>query len=89
MSEQNATVKVCDMNEQKKSKVVQLAQEAVSRFNSSKEIAGYLKTKLEEAYEGNWHCIVGRDFGSKISQEEGNFIFFYIGDRAFQMYKFG
>ncbi|TGZ66864.1 hypothetical protein CRM22_005094 [Opisthorchis felineus] len=89
MSEQNATVKVCDMNEQKKNKVVQLAQEAVSQFISSKEIAAYLKTKLEEIYEGNWHCIVGRDFGSKISQEEGNFIFFYIGDRAFQMYKFG
>lgn len=36
-----------------------------------------------------WHCIVGRNFGSYVTHETKNFIYFYLGQVAILLFKSG
>lgn len=52
-----------------------------------KEIAAILKKNLDQNQGHVWHVIVGNDFGSYITHEAGKFIYFYIGERAYLIFK--
>lgn len=51
------------------------------------DLAKRIKLEFDKTYQGNWHCIVGSDFGSFITHETNNMIFFYIGREAFLIWK--
>lgn len=42
-----------------------------------------------EKYGGIWHCFVGRKFGSCVTHQDNNYIYFYIGQTAFLVFKTG
>lgn len=52
-----------------------------------KELAALLKKHMDQTHDGIWHVIIGTDFGSYVSHEAGKFLHFYIGDRAFMLFK--
>ena len=37
----------------------------------------------------NWHVVIGRNFGSFVTHETKNFVFFYLGDKAIMLFKAG
>ncbi|KAH3669077.1 hypothetical protein OGAPHI_001673 [Ogataea philodendri] len=67
--------------------IFQITERALDLYKKNAEISAYLKKELDKQYGSTWHCIVGKNFGSFVSHEAGYFIYFYIDDRAFQMFK--
>ena len=48
-----------------------------------KDIAAFMKKEFDKKYGPTWHCVVGRNFGSYVTHESGNFIYMYISNVAF------
>lgn len=46
-------------------------------------IAQFMKRELDRKYGSTWHCIVGRQFGSYVSHDDKNYLYFFIGDVGF------
>lgn len=70
-------------------KVFELAQDAMKNYKVEKDIATYLKKEMDYLYAPSWHVIVGESFGSYVTHEQGNFIYFYLGELAFLLFKSG
>ena len=56
-------------------------------MHTTQEIASHLKDELNRKYGGDWHCFVGRNFGSFVTYETGNYIYFYISQYGFLLFK--
>ena len=63
--------------------------QAIEKFNVEKDIAAYVKKEFDRKHGQTWHCIVGRNFGSYVTHESGNFIYFYLGKVAVLLFKAG
>jgi len=53
------------------------------------KISEELKKFMDRTYEPYWHVICGRNFGCYAIHEKRSFLFFYLGNIAFLMYKGG
>jgi hypothetical protein len=51
--------------------------------------AEQIKTEFDAKWTPHWHCVIGRNFGSFVTHETKNFIFFYLGDKAIMLFKAG
>lgn len=38
-----------------------------------------IKKEFDKKYGPTWHCVVGRNFGSYVTHETKNFVYFYLG----------
>ena len=63
------------------------AQSAMEKFNVEKDIAAYVKQEFDKRFGTTWHVIVGRNFGSYVTHETRHFIYFYLGQIAFLIFK--
>ena len=63
--------------------------DALESLNSEKEVAQYVRGLFVKKYNGVWHCIVGRNFGSYVTHETKHFIYFYLGQVAILLFKSG
>nr|AAO59422.1 dynein light chain [Schistosoma japonicum] len=88
MNERKAVIKNADMDNNVQEDAVHIAANAVDNYNVEKDIAAYIKKEFDRKYSPTWHCIVGRHFGS-LTHETHNFIYFYLDDRAFLLFKSG
>jgi dynein light chain LC8-type len=86
---QTADVKLVDMTEEMMESAIKLAHKALQKFSIEKDIAQYIKFTFDKEFSTNWHCIVGRQFGSYISHDSKHYIYFYIGELSFLLWKFG
>lgn len=68
-------------------KVFDFAHEALAASKKAVDIAASLKKAMDKAYGPTWHAIVGKNFGSFVSHESGNFIYFYVDNLAFLLFK--
>ncbi len=50
-------------------------------------IAEKLKKYMDDHYGSSWHVICGRHFGCYSIYESGRFVFFYLDNVAFLLYK--
>lgn len=66
-----------------------LMQDSKGELMYYKDIAKLIKEEFDKQFEGYWHCIVGKHFGSYISYESRNVILIWINDLGFLIYKFG
>ena len=48
-----------------------------------------MKDALEAREGASWHVVVGKHFGSRVTHDARNFVFFYVGDKAVLMFKCG
>ena len=69
MSERKAVIKNADMNEEMQQDAVDVATQAMEKYNIEKDIAAFIKREFDKKYNPTWHCIVGRNFGSYVTHE--------------------
>ena len=89
MSDRKAVVKNADMSEDMQQDAIEVATQAMEKFNIEKDIAAYIKKEFDKKYNPTWHCIVGRNFGSYVTHETKHFIYFYLGQVAVLLFKSG
>ena len=76
-----------DENSSTRSDALAQAQVALAKYQTEKEMSTHIKSFFDKKYYPNWHCVVGKDFASHMSYENKTFIFFYVGQVAFLLYK--
>ncbi|XP_030848195.1 dynein light chain LC6, flagellar outer arm [Strongylocentrotus purpuratus] len=89
MSERKVVIKNVDMSEDMLQDATNVAGQAIDKFTIEKDIAAYIKKEFDKKYNPTWHCIVGRNFGSYVTHETKHFIYFYLGQVAFLLFKSG
>eukprot|EP00796_Vickermania_ingenoplastis_P013385 gene13385-9212_t len=88
-TDRKAVVKNADMPEDMQADAIEVALQAMEKFNVEKDIAAYVKKEFDKKYQPTWHCIVGRNFGSYITHETHCFLYFYFGQVAILLFKSG
>ncbi|KFZ14465.1 hypothetical protein V502_06063 [Pseudogymnoascus sp. VKM F-4520 (FW-2644)] len=63
----DAQVKSADMSDEMQQEAIEIAQEAMLKFNIEKDIAQHIKKTFDDRKGPTWHCIVGRNFGSFVT----------------------
>eukprot|EP00818_Percolomonas_sp_WS_P002822 CAMPEP_0117438240 /NCGR_PEP_ID=MMETSP0759-20121206/1951_1 /TAXON_ID=63605 /ORGANISM="Percolomonas cosmopolitus, Strain WS" /LENGTH=89 /DNA_ID=CAMNT_0005229925 /DNA_START=128 /DNA_END=397 /DNA_ORIENTATION=- len=89
MSDRKAVIKNADMPEEVQNDAIDCAQQALSKYNIEKDIAAHIKKHFDQKYNPTWHCVVGRNFGSYVTHETKNFLYFYLGQVAVLLWKSG
>ena len=89
MSDRKAVIKNADMSEEMQQDAIDVANQALDRHNIERDIACYIKKEFDKKYNPTWHAVVGRSFGSYVTHESKNFIYFYIGQLAVLLFKSG
>ncbi|XP_038074159.1 dynein light chain LC6, flagellar outer arm-like [Patiria miniata] len=82
-------IKNADMEQTQQDHAVEVALQSLDKFNVEKDIAAYIKKEFDKSYNPTWHCIVGKHFGSYVTHETKNFIYFYLGQIAILLFKSG
>jgi hypothetical protein len=76
------------MNPELEQKVRETTEKALEMFNSDLEIVKHIKQQFEKEYRNSvWHCVVGRKFAVNVTYEAGYFIYYYVGAKAFILFK--
>eukprot|EP01003_Olkasia_polycarbonata_P002090 NODE_1442_length_540_cov_66.429735_g1365_i0.p1 GENE.NODE_1442_length_540_cov_66.429735_g1365_i0~~NODE_1442_length_540_cov_66.429735_g1365_i0.p1 ORF type:complete len:92 (+),score=15.14 NODE_1442_length_540_cov_66.429735_g1365_i0:71-346(+) len=83
------TIKNADMPEDMQNDALECALQATEKHNIEKDVAGYIKKEFDRKYGATWHCIVGRNFGSYVTHESKNFIYFQYQQCAILLFKSG
>ncbi|KAA0193977.1 Cytoplasmic light-chain dynein [Fasciolopsis buskii] len=89
MGERRAVIKNADMSNDMQEDAVHTAAQAMDKYQIEKDIAAHIKKEFDRKYNPTWHCVVGKNFGSYVTHETQNFIYFYLQDRAFLLFKSG
>lgn len=84
-----AVIKSADMAEDMTQEAIDVATQAIEKFNVEKDIAAYIKKEFDKRHNPTWHCIVGRHFGSYVTHETRHFVYFYLGQFAVLLFKSG
>lgn len=82
-----AEVKHSDISPDMRDAAIQLCVEAVSTLETESKMASFIKKKFDERFNGRWHCIVGRAYGSFITHSEKKFIYLQVGNQLVLLYK--
>ena len=88
-TDRKAVIKNADMAEDMQSEAIEVATQAMEKFNIEKDIAAYIKKEFDKKYNPTWHVIVGRNFGSYVTHETKHFLYFYLGQVAILLFKSG
>ncbi|CAH8550134.1 unnamed protein product [Schistosoma bovis] len=89
MSYLKAVIKDSDMDRYMQEEALTVAADGMDKHGIDKDMASHLKQYFNLKYGRTWHCIVGKQFGSDVSYEEQGFLYFFLGDRSFLLFKSG
>lgn len=67
--------------------IFDLSMNAVANYQLEREMASYIKKELDVSHGETWHVVVGKNFGSYVTHEKGYFLYFYVGQLAFLVFK--
>jgi len=79
--------KLSDMDTSLQREVGEIAHAAVRKYSVENDVADFIKAALEDKYPRTWQVIVGTNFGSMVTHESKFFMYFYIGQLAFLVWK--
>ncbi|KAH8083688.1 dynein light chain 2, cytoplasmic [Filobasidium floriforme] len=82
-----AVIKNVDMADNMKDRAIELATEGLNKYSMEKDMAEFLKREFDAQYGVTWHCVVGKNFGSFVTHETNNFIYFYLGPISILLWK--
>jgi dynein light chain LC8-type len=60
MADRKAVVKNADMSEDMQQDAIDIATQALEKFNIEKDIAAFIKKEFDKKYNPTWQCIVGK-----------------------------
>ena len=63
------------MNEPMQTEVLGIIVEAFRKYINEKELSHFIKRECDKKFLASWHCIVGRNFGSYVTHEEGSYLY--------------
>ncbi|VDL88644.1 unnamed protein product [Schistocephalus solidus] len=86
-STNKAVIKNADMSDKMQEDALKAASDALDRYNIEKDIAAHIKKTFDKDHNLAWHCVVGRNFGSYVTYESKNFIYFHVGQFAILLFK--
>jgi dynein light chain LC8-type len=69
MSERKAIIKNADMAEDMQQDAIEIANQALDKYQLEKDMAAYIKREFDKKFQPTWHCIVGKNFGSYVTHE--------------------
>lgn len=81
----------CDMPRQLVADIIEFAEQALDEEANTKQknVAQFVKQKLDEEKKGTWHVIVGEHFGGNITNDAGNLVNFQIEQNWFLVFRSG
>ncbi|KAJ9450018.1 Dynein light chain 1 [Diplonema papillatum] len=85
----SAVVRISDMVKDMEQFAISTAHDALDRYNTEKDVASHVKKEFDRKHGPTWHVFVGRNFGSQVTHELGHYIYFYLGQSAFLIFKSG
>jgi len=62
-----AVIKNADMDQEMQQEIVEMAADAMMRFELEKDMAAHMKRTADKKFGTTWHVIVGRSFGSFVT----------------------
>ncbi|GAA51240.1 Dynein light chain 2, cytoplasmic [Clonorchis sinensis] len=89
MTDERAVVKNADMPKEMLSDALDMCARATEKYGLEKDIAGFLKKEMDRKYGPTWHCVVGQQYGSYVTHEANCFAYFFLGQSAVLLFKFG
>ena len=72
-----------------KSLMLKSINEAYSSKADDKQIAEYIREKMEEREAGKWNVVVGRDFASHVSHMSKKYGYYQLGEQSILVWKSG
>jgi dynein light chain LC8-type len=85
--ERRIVVKKSNLSPEMQQTAVDMANEALDRFSTEKDIASFIKKEFDKKYNPTWHCLVGQVFCQMHFHEIEYFILFYTGRIQIQLLK--
>ncbi|OAY56035.1 dynein light chain 1, cytoplasmic [Manihot esculenta] len=82
-------IKNADMKDDMQKEAVDIAIAAFEKPSVEKDVAEHIKKEFDRRHGPTWHCIVGRNFGSYVTHETNNFVYFYLDQKAVLLFKSG
>ncbi|GAC77710.1 dynein light chain type 1 [Moesziomyces antarcticus T-34] len=80
-------IKNVDMAEDMQAQTIEIAYDALEKFTVEKDMAGHVKRTLDQKFGPTWHAVVGQRYGSYVTHETKHFIYFYLGQMAFLLWR--
>ena len=80
-------VKAADMGDAMQKDAIECVQYALTKLNKEQDIAAFVKKEFDKKYGPTWHCVAGRQFGSRVSYEMRSFIHFFVDHLAILLFK--
>mmetsp|Transcript_10313 Transcript_10313/g.11373 ORF Transcript_10313/g.11373 Transcript_10313/m.11373 type:complete len:92 (-) Transcript_10313:61-336(-) len=84
-----AVIKSADMTDEMITFAIAATKDAFKKEDVERNIAMHIKKAFDTRFGGTWHVIVGKDYGSYVSHETKNFLYFYLGEYAMLIFKAG
>ena len=76
-----------DAPEEMQRRITQECLIVMKECNTTQEMAQILKKKMDEIYGKQWNVIVGHNFASNLKHVAGSFIYMYIDQLGFLLFK--
>lgn len=89
MVDRKLTVHFSDMPQDYQQSAIEKAATMLESKTPINELASHLKKYFDKEFYPTWHCIVGNNFGSYVSNEEGSTIYFTYGQTSILLFKAG
>lgn len=87
----STVVKATDMAKDVQDKVITLIEPLIDPLLKGealeRDVSHEIKLKMDQEFEPHWHVIVGKNFGSFVTHEQGHFLYFYRGSFAVLLFK--
>ncbi|TKY88978.1 hypothetical protein EX895_002219 [Sporisorium graminicola] len=80
-------IKNVDMSEEMQADTIEIAYDALEKFSVEKDMAGHVKRTMDQKFGPTWHAVVGQKYGSYVTHETKHFIYFYLGQMAFLLWR--
>ena len=67
--------------------VLAICKMALEETSNQKRLCETVKNMLDAKFEPDWQVLVGTDFGTSVTPQDGTMAFFYSGGMAFFLFK--
>ncbi|PHJ15218.1 dynein light chain cytoplasmic-like [Cystoisospora suis] len=92
MSLPKAVVRQADMDSAEIDFFINTAMQALETCPTEQAIATYLKHQVQKRTDSTggsaaWHVVVGRNFASNLTHESDHYLYFYVGQTGFLVWR--